>query len=96
MSDLLLPGGNGFIRNSAQARQIAALTHDRDQYRQQSEHLKAHLAYLIVQAGGVVTIPVAELTHVYDLSAVTSEDEKSLIWSAARRVLQPAIEPATS
>jgi hypothetical protein len=85
---LIVPGsGNG--NPSASERRIAILTVERDLQKQRADHVTAMLAVVIVQAGGEVTIPVADLKLVYDINAKATPDELALVWTASLQPIEP-------
>ncbi len=84
MGDLIRPDGQ-LVNGSRSQRTIAFLEGRALDLASQVEHLRAMLAVLTVQNGGVVSIPVEDLKASYTLEATPSPDDKAIVWTAVKQ-----------
>lgn len=84
MSDLIRPDGQ-LVNGSRSQRHIAYLEDVVRNLSQQVHHLRSHLAVMIYQAGGSVTVTIDSLRDGYDLEAAATEDESAVVWSATKK-----------
>ena len=80
MSDLIL-------HRSASQRKIAALEATIDDMTTTIQHLRTHIAVMVYNAGGSVSVVLEDMQRVYDINLTT--DEERLTWTSVR---QPSTE----
>jgi hypothetical protein len=81
MTDLIRPDGS-LVNGSYSQRVIAQQQQDIVMLRQQNQHLRAHLAVMVYNAGGNVTVTLEALKKSYNLDADVTDENRAVAWSA--------------
>ena len=88
--ELVRPDGQ-LVNGSASQRAIAGLQQtiaDLEGHltneRREINHLRSHLAVMTYNAGGSVTLRVADVKHTYQVGITMSDDKATVTWTATR------------